>query len=290
MPDSTAPQVAVIGAGLMGAGIAQALICADIPVTVFDADPQALQRGVARIQLGVARSVKSGRVPSEEAALARLSLEVSLEAATGQADVVIEAVPESLELKQEVFAALSAAVKDGTVLATNTSELSVTAIAGATSCPEQVIGMHWFNPAPVMKLVEVIRGVDTCQKAVDAVVALARRAGKHTVVCEKDTQGFITTRALVAYWMETIRILEEGVASAKDIDTAMKLSSNYPMGPFELADYVGLDTLLSSADGLVEAFGDRFRPPQALVKLVAAGHLGRKTGRGFFDYPVDASS
>lgn len=285
-----ADRVAVVGAGLMGVGIAQALAQAGVTVALHDIDAGVLGSGMARIDVALQRAEAGGRLDSAKEVFARLEAHSDLAAAVEGSSVVIEAVPEQLDLKRELFARLDQLTGPATVLATNTSGLSITAIARATTCPERVVGMHWFNPAPVMRLVEVVRGVDTTDETVEAVVALAGQAGKECIVCRRDTQGFVTSRVGVAYWMETIRILEEGLASAEEIDLSMRLAYNYPMGPFELADYVGLDTLLATAQGLTEAYGDRFRPPQMLVKLVTAGHLGRKTGRGFYTHPDDKAA
>jgi len=199
------------------------------------------------------------------------------------ADLIIEAVPEQMEIKGEVFRLLDDVSKPDAILASNTSSLSISALGAMTKRPGKVIGMHWFNPPVLMRLIEIVNGVDTSPQTTAAIQTLSVRLGKETVVVQ-DRQGFITTRALGAFLAECVRMLEEGVAAPEDIDKAIKLGLNHPMGPLELADYTGLDTIAFVCDGLTHAYGDRFRPPQTLVKLVEAGHLGRKTGRGFYTY------
>ena len=265
--------VAVIGAGTMGGGIATLLLMHGFEVQLFDPYEAALERARTRI----------AKRNDAEALAQRLTLGDDLAAAVAAADAVIEAVPEKLELKRKVFAELDAHAPAHALLATNTSELPVTAIAAATGRPEKVVGMHWFNPPERMELVEVIRGVHTDDATLAAIRSLAEACGKTTVLVE-DRQGFVTTRALAALLLEAMRMQEEGVASSEDIDTAIRLGMNHPMGPLELADYVGLDTMLFIAESMAEALGERFRPPQSLRRLVEAGRLGRKSGHGFYRY------
>jgi len=277
--------ITVVGAGLMGHGIAQVCAAAGFPVMLVDINDEVLGRALGRIDSSLARLVKAGKLDEAGAAAIkeRITTTTDLKAGASGADLIIEAVPERLELKRELFAELDRLAPAQAILATNTSELSVTAIAAATGRPEKVVGMHWFNPPVLMRLIEIVNGVDTSPQTTAAIQTLSARLGKETVVVQ-DRQGFITTRALGAFLAECVRMLEEGVAAPEDIDKAIKLGLNHPMGPLELADYTGLDTIAFVCEGLTHAYGDRFRAPQTLVKLVEAGHLGRKTGRGFYTY------
>jgi 3-hydroxybutyryl-CoA dehydrogenase len=244
-----------------------------------------LNKSRASIQGLAARSVDKGQAKQEQVEdwLKRLRFTTDY-SDLGEASIVIEAVPEDLALKRKVFAELDAICGAATVLASNTTGLPITGIASATRHPERVIGAHFFNPAPVMKLVEIVRGYATSDETIRKTKEFCSRLGKETVLVEKDYTGFITTRIYNGFLIEALRCLEEGIASASDIDKACKLAYNHPMGPFELMDLIGLDTVLSAMESLHGAYGERFRPSLKLRQMVAAGQLGRKTGSGFYDH------
>ena len=282
--------VAVIGAGTMGAGIAQVAAAAGLRASLRDVGARELDRARDSIGTSLARFVKSGRMTDEQAdaTVARIRFTESLEEAVFDAAIVIEVVPEILALKHEVFTNVVNHARPDALLATNTSQFSITAIGAVIEeAAPRLIGMHFFNPPVMMKLVELIRGETTTDETLDRALAFADTLGKEAVVCRKDSPGFITTRAYAALRLECLRMLDEGVATAEDIDKALRLGFNFPMGPLELGDFNGLDISLRALSALQEAYGDRFRPTVGLRNMVAAGKLGRKTGEGFYRYGDD---
>jgi len=279
-------RIAVLGAGTMGGGIAHTAAQAGFTVLMYDAKEGQVDRARSAIDGRLKRSVEQGRLSEAEAEaiMGRLKPVAALEE-FADADLAIEAVVEVMGVKQEAFRHLDAILPPGAMLATNTSSLSITELAQVTKRPDRVVGLHFFNPAPVMKLIEVVRGEDTSDATVEEAVALARSLGKEPVVVQKDTPGFIVNRVLMPLFIEAIRILEEGIASPEDIDKAVKLGLNHPMGPLQLADLTGLDVDLNVMDYLFDETKDsRFAAPLTLRRLVRAGRLGRKTGRGFYEY------
>ncbi len=277
--------IGVVGAGTMGHGIAQVAAQSGFDVVLVDAAPEALERGRSQIGKGLERLVGKGKLSAEDRdlALARLATGGDLAALQG-ADLAIEAVVEKLEVKQKVLAELDRLCPPQAILASNTSSISITRLAAATSRPEKVIGMHFMNPVPVMQLVEIIRGLATGQETYDAVEAASRRMGK-TPVEVHDAPGFVSNRVLMPMINEAIFCLHEGVGKAEAIDEVMKLGMNHPMGPLALADLIGLDVCLDILRVLHQGFGDpKYRPCPLLVKMVDAGRLGRKSGKGFYNY------
>ncbi|MBI4297714.1 MAG: 3-hydroxybutyryl-CoA dehydrogenase [Chloroflexi bacterium] len=277
--------VNLLGAGLMGMGIAQYLSQQGMSVTVRDVDQPTLEKGLERTRQNLKGQVERGRMTQQDMdkTLANIKTTTKMEG-IAQADLVIEAIFEDMEVKKKVFAELDALCPPRTILATNTSILSPTEIGSATKRPPQTIGMHWFNPAPVMKLIEVTAGLETSEDTLQAVMDFARKVGK-TPVRVNEAPGGITSRILCAMRNAAVDILAEGVASAEDIDTAMKLGANFPMGPLELIDLVGVDIATINSDNLYKEIGhDKYRPNALLRKMVRAGHLGRKSGRGFYSY------
>jgi 3-hydroxybutyryl-CoA dehydrogenase len=276
---------AVIGAGTMGHGIAQMLALCGVRTVLVDLDQTALAKGLAAIGKNLDAGVEKQKVrPDErEAALARVSGSRDLDSAAKAAEVVIEAVPEKLELKRSIFTRLDALAPVDALLATNTSSLSITRIAQVCKRPERVLGMHFFNPVHVMKLVEVVRAEQTSDEAAGLALELSRRIGKDPIDV-KDSPGFASSRLGLAIGLEAMRMLESGVASAEDIDKAMTLGYGFPMGPLKLTDLVGLDVRLSIAEYLSKEIGPRFEPPRILRDKVARGELGKKSGRGFYPW------
>jgi 3-hydroxybutyryl-CoA dehydrogenase len=278
-------RIGVVGAGTMGHGIAQVAVQSGYEVVLADTVPEALERGVAQVAKGLGRLVDKGKLDAgaRDQALSRLEPAAEL-TAFARVDLAVEAVVERLEVKQAVLAELDRVCPPHAILATNTSSISITRLAAATRRPPQVIGMHFMNPVPLMQLVEVIRGLATAQATYDAVEEAARRMGK-TPVEVHDAPGFVSNRVLMPMINEAVFCLHEGVGKAEAIDQVMKLGMNHPMGPLALADLIGLDVCLDVLRVLQQGFGDpKYRPCPLLVKMVDAGRLGRKSGRGFYDY------
>ncbi|MDQ3284208.1 MAG: 3-hydroxyacyl-CoA dehydrogenase NAD-binding domain-containing protein [Actinomycetota bacterium] len=284
-------RVAVIGAGTMGRGIVHAAALGGFRVTLQDVDSGVLEGALEGIQKEMQKAVERDRIDEGEmrGGLERISPTESLEEAVKEADLVIEAVPEEMELKLEIFGRLDKLCPERAVLATNTSTMSPTEIAAATSRPERCIAMHFFNPAHKMKLVELVRGLETADETVEAARDVAERMGKETVEVE-EFPGFVTSRINCLVGNEAMNMLVEGVASAPDIDKALRLGLGYPMGPLELADLVGLDARLRNLEHLHQTLGEKYRPSPLLYKLVAAGHYGRKSGRGIYEYDEDGNA
>ena len=280
-------KLAVVGAGLMGSGIAQVAAAAGHEVVLRDVTDQALERGVAGIRRSLDRFVAKGALTAEdaEAALGRVRTTTDLaEAATG-ADIVVEAVFEKIEIKHEVFRELDRVCKPGAVLATNTSAIPVTQIAAVTGRPEAVVGTHFFSPVPMMGLCELVRGYKTSDETLAAAREFAESVGKTCVVVNRDVAGFVTTRLVCALAMEAIRLVENGVASAEDIDVACKLGFGHAMGPLATTDLTGVDILRNAALNIyADTQDEKFYPPEILSRMVSAGDLGRKTGQGFYSY------
>jgi 3-hydroxybutyryl-CoA dehydrogenase len=277
--------LAVIGGGTMGRGIAYASCLAGYQTKLYDVSNEILQQASQYVLANFEKATTKGLVTEENAAksFSRLQTTNDLQTAAGHADFVIEAIPEKIELKIDLFTQLDRLAPKPAIFATNTSSLSVTEMAGATQRASQVVGMHFFNPVPVMKLVEIIRGLETSEATIEISKAVALAMQKETVLLN-ESPGFITTRINAMIGNEAFYMLQEGVASAAEIDKALKLGLNHPMGPFELVDLVGLDTRLNILNFLHQTLGEKFRPCPLLVKYVKAGRLGRKAGKGVYEY------
>jgi 3-hydroxybutyryl-CoA dehydrogenase len=281
-------QIAVIGTGTMGRGIAYLSALAGYDTVIHDADVAALDAARAAIDATLQKGVAKGKVSAADAgaALERVQLAPDLEEAARLADLIIEAVPEDFDLKQNIFSQADLFCGEETILASNTSSIPIGKLAGAVERRDRFVGMHFFNPPHVMKLIEIVRGERTSDDTIATVRAVVEKMGKLPIVVH-DSPGFATSRLGVAIGLEAIRMLEEGVASAEDIDRAMELGYNHPMGPLRLTDLVGLDVRLGIAEVLAAALGPRFEPPQLLRDMVAAGKLGKKTGEGFYRWSDD---
>jgi 3-hydroxybutyryl-CoA dehydrogenase len=277
-------KIGVVGAGQMGSGIAEVAVASGFDVLMRDVSQEAVEKGKRRIVADFDKQAQKGKmsVAEKEKAIQRLSITVNLEDFRN-CDFIVEAVVESIPLKWEIFKKLDEVAGPAAILATNTSSISITRIASVTRRPDRVIGMHFFNPAPVMKLIEIIRGLATSDEAFRVTREFSQKLGK-TPLEAADFPGFVSSRLIFSYMNEAIYALYEGTGTVKDIDAIMKVGANHPMGPLELADFVGLDTVLSVMNVLQEGFGDKYRPCPLLLKYVDAGYLGVKSGRGFYHY------
>lgn len=278
-------RVAVLGCGLMGRGIAEVSARAGYETWVREVSDELAEKGRAAIEKSLGRAVEKEKLTGEDrdATLARLNFTTSLED-LGDVDIVIEAVTENLEVKNEMFRTLDGVCGPETIFASNTSSLTIADMAAATDRPDRMVGLHFFNPVPVMKLVEVVRTIATGEEAFRTAFDFARSLGKEPIVA-KDTSGFIVNRLLVPYMLDAIRALEQGLGTTEDIDKGMVLGTGYPMGPFTLSDFVGVDTLYRIAEIMFEEYREtRFAPPPLLRRMVSMGYFGRKSGRGFYDY------
>jgi 3-hydroxybutyryl-CoA dehydrogenase len=279
-------RIAVVGAGLMGAGIAQVSAVAGHDVVLQDVNEEGLARGIAGVEKSLAKFAEKGKVTAEEVdiALDRITTTTDLDA-VGEAELVVEAVFEKIEIKTEVFRRLDTICGDDVVLATNTSAIPITSIAAVTSRPEMVVGTHFFSPVPMMKLCELVRGYKTSDETLQRARDYAEGIGKTVIVVNRDVAGFVTTRLITALSNEAIALVESGVATAEDVDTACRLGFGHAMGPLTTTDLTGVDIMLNATSNIyADTQDEKFNPPELLRRMVQAGDLGRKTGKGFYDY------
>jgi 3-hydroxybutyryl-CoA dehydrogenase len=279
-------RIAVVGAGLMGAGIAQVSAVAGHDVVLQDVNEEGLARGIAGVEKSLAKFAEKGKVTAEEVdiALDRITTTTDLDA-VGEAELVVEAVFEKIEIKTEVFRRLDTICGDDVVLATNTSAIPITSIAAVTSRPEMVVGTHFFSPVPMMKLCELVRGYKTSDETLQRARDYAEGIGKTVIVVNRDVAGFVTTRLITALSNEAIALVESGVATAEDVDTACRLGFGHAMGPLTTTDMTGVDIMLNATSNIyADTQDEKFNPPELLRRMVQAGDLGRKTGKGFYDY------
>ncbi|HEY8467575.1 MAG TPA: 3-hydroxybutyryl-CoA dehydrogenase [Solirubrobacterales bacterium] len=276
-------RLAVVGGGFMGSGIAESAAVAGLDVLVREPDEAALERARERLEASVRKGAKRGKIDDPDGVLGRVRY-VTEPDALREAEVIIEAVPEDPDLKRSVFAELAELARADAILASNTSSIPIAELAAATPCPDRVVGLHFFSPVPVMKLVEVVVALETSPETVAKARAVAERLGK-TPIQTKDRSGFVVNMLLIPYLMAAVRMYEEGFASREDIDTGMTLGCGHPMGPLALCDLIGLDVLYAVGNSLYEEFKrDEYAPPPLVKRMVAAGRLGRKSGRGFYEY------
>ncbi len=277
-------KIGILGAGIMGSGIAQVASMSGFSVVVQDIAEACLTKGRERIQESLNKMVKSQKIGKERVGniLGAILWTRDISHFAGS-HLIIEAIPESVQIKQEMYNKITDFLSPDAIIASNTSSISISLLGSAVTKPERFIGMHWFNPPVLMRMVEIVKGIQTSEETVRAITSLCKSMGKEFVIC-RDSQGFVTTRLLVAFRLECYRAYEEGIASKEDIDKACRLAFGHPMGQFELADLSGLDIEVDIMRGLVDAYGDRFRPPQSLLNLVSAGKIGRKSGSGWYNY------
>lgn len=281
----TISEIAVVGAGFMGSGIAESAARAGVAVHVFEPAEAALERSRSKLAESVSHAVERGKLtrPEADALIGRVAYSTDLASITG-AELVVEAIVEDEDVKGRVFSELDEVMPDAAILASNTSSIPIAQLAAATGRPDRVLGLHFFSPVPVMKLVEIVVALDTADETVTKAEAFAQQLGKHPIRT-KDRSGFIVNMLLVPYLMAAVRMYEEGFATREDIDEGMKLGCGHPMGPLTLCDFIGLDVLYAVCDSLYEEFKrDEYAPPPLMKRMVVSGHLGRKSGRGFYEY------